>query len=338
MNTGIKKVILEVYGLLRMTLGAAQIVGLTAGYFFYEWIVHFPPQAKLYVLDQDIVILTYLAVFLRGIFHVIAGIGIARVQKWARNWLLYGWSITLIITIGLAYTIYHEWSIAGFVGGFSQVISFYKLLLYAAVVVFDFVFIKNAITQLHQDRDFKENMKTIEVKKVASLFFIVVLFFSLLLYLGKPVKQGFHKGYYKSKGQRSSALQQVKVSGGEDNAQSKMLAPKESASGDRKVNEGLRDALGLTAGGSVQGIPYRTLIGFMAGICVILAFLFQAFEISHLKNTRNISLSCYVFLCVGFFLWIVYGISSRIMVVSLTGFASFILCVTIVLMKLKYGE
>jgi len=181
-------------------------------------------------------------------------------------------------------------------------------------------------------------MKTIEVKKVASLFFIVVLFFSLLLYLGKPVKQGFHKGYYKSKGQRSSALQQVQVSGGEDYARSKILVQKKSVSSDRKVSKGLRKAFGFTAGGSGEGIPYRTLIGFMAGICVILAFLFQAFEINHSKNTRNISLSCYVFLCVGFFLWIVYGISSRIMVVSLTGFASFILCVTIVLMKLKYGE
>ncbi len=338
MNTGTKKVILEVYGLMRMTLGAAQIVGLTAGYFIYEWIVRFPPQAKLYVLDQDIVILTYLAVFLRGMFHVIAGIGIARIKKWARNWLLYGWSITIIITTGLTYTIFHEWLIAGFVGEFSQMVNFYKLLIYAAVVVFDFVFINNAITQLHQDRDFQENMKTIEVKKVASLFFIVVLFFSLLLYLGKPVKQGFHIGYYKSKGQRSSAFQKVQVSGGEDDAQSKILAQKKIISNKRKVSEGLRKASGLKAGGPEEGIPYRTLIGFMAGICVILAFLFQAFELSRFKNVRNISLSCYIFLCVGFFLWIVYGISSRLIMISLTGFASLILCVTIVFMKLKYGE
>jgi len=71
MSTPFKKqrIFLEVYGLGRMIWGVSQIVGLTGAYFFTEFILKYPPEAAFNVMDRDMVTITYLAVFLRGIFH-----------------------------------------------------------------------------------------------------------------------------------------------------------------------------------------------------------------------------------------------------------------------------
>lgn len=96
-----------------MILGVGQLVGLTAGFFIVEWVIRYPKGDVSFVFDQDLVAVVYLAIFLRAVFHLVAGIGIARMSEWVKSWLIYGWPIVLIIAGGLLYTITSHWVESG---------------------------------------------------------------------------------------------------------------------------------------------------------------------------------------------------------------------------------
>jgi len=166
------------------------------------------------------------------------------------------------------------------------------------------------------------------------------------MFLGGPIRQGFHKGFYKTSGKRAvedktvSALESV----GTDSS-SRRSTKTASASGSGKKSEKPQtiDAVfqmtetkmvedvpskpltptaqkveALEKGQYESGLSYRTMIGLMAGICVVVAFVFQLMEMNR-AATKSISLSFAVLLAVGFFLWTVYGISVKLLPIWLSG-------------------
>lgn len=94
------KRILEGYGVFRLILGTAQGVGLFLGYYLLEWVIRYPKVGMTSAINEEVFLLTFLAVCLRAPFHLVTGIGIARAQTWVLYWLYGGWPIMLIITGG----------------------------------------------------------------------------------------------------------------------------------------------------------------------------------------------------------------------------------------------
>ena len=356
-----KKLLLEAYGLSRMVLGVGEIVGLSAGYFLIEFILQYPSNVVVYVLDEEILAFMYLAVLLRGLFHVVAGIGIARLRMWVRGWLLCGWPIMVIITIGLAHSAFENWHNQGYVTGFLQVFSWPKIFVYLAVAAFDVMFVSQSIQLFNENISAYAADESMEAKKIATFFFIAVFVFCLLLFLGRPIQKGFHKGFYKNSGKvsasgpgRPTRVLEPKESTGSE--QAKVQAPNEGEEGlpadaiirKSKVTQAVVDESTIEEKEELQkkvestqekeaegGTPYRKMMGFVGGLCLAAGILFQLFEMQRTRQTQAVSLACYVFMGFGFFLWIIYGLSSKITPVYLTGFISVILCICIILMKLK---
>ncbi|MBL7072673.1 MAG: SemiSWEET transporter [Candidatus Omnitrophica bacterium] len=78
------------------------------------------------------------------------------------------------------------------------------------------------------------------------------------------------------------------------------------------------------------------MVGLIAGVCTTVAFVPQIFKILKSKHARDISLGMYVILTTGIFLWMVYGILlGRIPIVLANGI-SFVLCLTVVITKIRY--
>lgn len=84
-------------------------------------------------------------------------------------------------------------------------------------------------------------------------------------------------------------------------------------------------------------MDYITIIGLIAGACTTISFLPQVFKIYRTRETRGLSLGMYIILSVGISLWVVYGILSKTLPVIIANSIVFILCIWIVIMKIKYG-
>lgn len=82
---------------------------------------------------------------------------------------------------------------------------------------------------------------------------------------------------------------------------------------------------------------YIAVIGLIAGTCTTLSFLPQLLKTVRLKETRDLSLSMYVILATGLFLWATYGIFIKDIPVIIANSVSFILAAIIILLKIKYG-
>lgn len=80
-----------------------------------------------------------------------------------------------------------------------------------------------------------------------------------------------------------------------------------------------------------------TLIGLLAGTCTTVSFIPQIVKIYRTRQTRALSLSTYVILCVGLFLWVIYGVLLHQIAVILPNSIILILGVYIIAMKIKYG-
>ena len=78
-------------------------------------------------------------------------------------------------------------------------------------------------------------------------------------------------------------------------------------------------------------------IGLIAGALTTLSFLPQALQIVKTHNTKGISLPMYVVFVSGIFLWIVYGFLIHQPPVYLPNIITFILSLSILIMKLRYG-
>jgi MtN3 and saliva related transmembrane protein len=79
-----------------------------------------------------------------------------------------------------------------------------------------------------------------------------------------------------------------------------------------------------------------TIIGLTAGTIVTLSFLPQVIKTWKTKETKDISLIMYIFICTGMILWLIYGILiNEIPIIAANG-VSLILALTMVFLKVKY--
>lgn len=79
-----------------------------------------------------------------------------------------------------------------------------------------------------------------------------------------------------------------------------------------------------------------TLIGLIAATCTTISFLPQVIRVIISKQTRDISLSMYVILSSGVFLWLVYGILKDDMPIITANGITFALSSTILFFKIRY--
>ncbi|MDP3732040.1 MAG: SemiSWEET transporter [Candidatus Omnitrophota bacterium] len=79
-----------------------------------------------------------------------------------------------------------------------------------------------------------------------------------------------------------------------------------------------------------------TIIGMLAAICTTIAFIPQVYKIYKTKHARDLSLPMYVLFSVGVLLWLVYGIIINSLPVILANGITFISCVYILVMMVKY--
>jgi MtN3 and saliva related transmembrane protein len=80
------------------------------------------------------------------------------------------------------------------------------------------------------------------------------------------------------------------------------------------------------------------IIGFIAGTCTTISFIPQILKILKTGKVRDISVSMYVVLTTGIFLWFVYGIFLGALPVVAANGVSLVLCLWILVMKFVYGR
>ena len=349
-----KKLFLELYGLLRVILGAGQLVGLSAGYFLNEFVIHYPPTVIPHLMDQDIVTVVCLAVVLKVVFHITAGIGISRLKLWGKILLSWGWPVVGLITFGSIFTFYQEWFAEGQVASFIEIIQWPKLIIYFGFIIFDLAFINPMISEINLHEDFVlKSGGRLEFKKIAFTFFITILGLCVILFLGRPIKQGFHQGFYKSRGEKnvsgqfhtvletqsSSHQEEEIIPKNKDTAQGNViLKPAQPVS--VKMSETLTPKKTLEDLGRMgenkptQTMPYRMMTGVLGGICIIIGFILQMMGTGSSQKSELSRLS-YVVLGVGFLLWLTFGMSVKLMPISLTSFVVLIICVMIIFTKVN---
>lgn len=83
-------------------------------------------------------------------------------------------------------------------------------------------------------------------------------------------------------------------------------------------------------------INYIAVIGLIAGTCTTISFLPQVIKIIKTKETKDISISMYIILATGMFLWIIYGIFIGALPVILANTISFIFATIILILKIRY--
>lgn len=77
-------------------------------------------------------------------------------------------------------------------------------------------------------------------------------------------------------------------------------------------------------------------IGLAAAVCTTISFLPQIVRIQRTKHAGDLSLPMYVIFSFGVFLWLCYGVLIRSLPVILANLTALLLCLYIVLMKIKY--
>jgi uncharacterized protein with PQ loop repeat len=354
MNNDSLKIFLQIYGLSRMILGVSQIVGLTAGYFLVEWLIKYPPHTVSFLLDADLVLLVYLAVFLRAVFHVVCGIGIARVASWARSWILYGWPLILLMVGGLIYSLSSNWIESGTIKNMFDAVSFPKAFLYILFVLFDYIFIQSALARFAES----EEESGLDTKFVTGIFLAALVFFILLLYLGKPIKQGFHKGYYKVSGEletkedTSPINVPPPVSDAKKIAEQTMTEDKISAqkivigqNGPEKITEQKAEEeekkneippntppenLNVP-----QDVSSRAMLGFLAGLGLIIGLSLQFYHLCQTRAVESISPAAFLLMSLGFFLFMLYGMALHLFPVTFSGFFCMSLSIAVFILKWK---
>ncbi len=79
-----------------------------------------------------------------------------------------------------------------------------------------------------------------------------------------------------------------------------------------------------------------TLIGMLAAVCTTIAFLPQVYKIYRTKHTRDLSLPMYILFSAGVLFWLIYGIMIKSLPVILANGITFISCIYILAMIIKY--
>jgi hypothetical protein len=320
MNNQAEKKGLEAYGLFRMTLGIAQLVGLGFSFFLLEFVIRYPASMRLRVFKEDILALIFLAVILRGLFHLCVGIGIVRLKAWTKLWLVWAWPIVLIINAGVVYAHFHDFMEQGYVSGMGVVVSWPKLVIYLGMVLLDYVYVGPRLGQIDNETVLETLGGRFSSRQVFAAVMVVVGFFCAVLYLSQPVKQGFHRGFYKSTGQlredapvRKVVRPQTRASRTQGpvtaqegptkriDVETQTAGWQENKTGQERVVEKVKKGKGPRA------FPYQAVLAVAASALIIFGFLVQLFGLSTRPWSHNAFLLSYSFMAVGFLLGAVHA-------------------------------
>ena len=83
-------------------------------------------------------------------------------------------------------------------------------------------------------------------------------------------------------------------------------------------------------------MDYVTILGLAAGTLTTVAFLPQVTKAWRTKSTKDISLVMFIMFCIGIFLWLIYGIFLKSLPIILANAITFILALTILILKIKF--
>jgi MtN3 and saliva related transmembrane protein len=79
------------------------------------------------------------------------------------------------------------------------------------------------------------------------------------------------------------------------------------------------------------------LLGFLAGALTTIAYIPQALRIWRTHSSKDVSLAMYVIVCVGLFLWIIYGVHVASPPLIVANIVSLTVAAITLALKLKYG-
>ena len=85
-----------------------------------------------------------------------------------------------------------------------------------------------------------------------------------------------------------------------------------------------------------MGINFIDLVGTVAAICTTVAFVPQVVRVYRTRHARDLSMSTYLIFAFGVFAWTYYGILTKSRPIIFANIATFMLCLYIIAMKLKY--
>ena len=79
-------------------------------------------------------------------------------------------------------------------------------------------------------------------------------------------------------------------------------------------------------------------IGYIAATCTTVAFLPQLIRVIRLRSAREISLGMFCVFSMGTALWLTYGLLSHSMPVVVANAVTFVLSLSILVLKLRYDR
>jgi MtN3 and saliva related transmembrane protein len=79
-------------------------------------------------------------------------------------------------------------------------------------------------------------------------------------------------------------------------------------------------------------------IGYVAATCTTLSFLPQLIRVLRLRSAREISLGMFLIFSVGTALWLIYGFYLHSMPVMVANAVTFLLAMSILVMKLRFDR
>jgi len=83
-------------------------------------------------------------------------------------------------------------------------------------------------------------------------------------------------------------------------------------------------------------MDFITVLGLLAALLTIMAFVPQVIKTWKTKSTRDISLAMFAVMCASLFLWLVYGLLINSLPLILSNLITFVLALVILLHKIRY--
>lgn len=83
-------------------------------------------------------------------------------------------------------------------------------------------------------------------------------------------------------------------------------------------------------------MDYTAIIGLAAAAITVVSILPQILKVWRTKSTKDISLGTFSLLSGGVFLWFVYGILMKDLVIIIANFLGFIQVLIMIIFKVKY--
>ncbi len=84
-------------------------------------------------------------------------------------------------------------------------------------------------------------------------------------------------------------------------------------------------------------MPFITIIGLIAATFTTISFVPQVVKSWRTKSAKDLSLGMFAIFCTGVFLWLIYGIINRDLPIILSNAVTFVLAVTILILKIRHG-